>query len=52
MPGQFGSDSRPPRYELKINSTAPDNQGVYAEAPLTDLTPMFPQFMAGFRRGR
>jgi hypothetical protein len=21
-------------------------------APLTDLTPMFPQFMAGFRRGR
>jgi hypothetical protein len=23
-----------------------------SDAPLTDLTPMFPQFMAGFRRGR
>jgi hypothetical protein len=29
-----------------------DPQEGAPDAPLTDLTPMFPQFMAGFRRGR
>jgi hypothetical protein len=29
-----------------------DSQEGASDAPLTDLTPMFPQFMAGFRRGR
>ena len=29
-----------------------DAQEGASDAPLTDLTPMFPQFMASFRRGR
>ena len=34
LPGEWSTSSRPPRHEVKVTSSDPDNQGVYAEERL------------------
>jgi len=34
MPGEWSTDNRPPGHQVKVTSTANDNQGVYTEERL------------------